>query len=337
MLISSLYFIAVLTTAAEFPNPKEFIKLAASDPHFTAKQFQKYKHLPVSAGALELHTNIFSTSVKINDPITAVASGLLLIDKRWDNISNTRHAKVLNGLGILYRKNELYEKAISAYQCAMGYAADNQKVRVQLLLNMYSPQRKLGLYNNAADSLKQAQRLATEEQAKRRIQQKIATLNLKAGKHELAQRQFIKLFRDDSLKGTSEDAVRSGLNLLDSLVLQRKYRQFWRYHNSVKQSIFDLKVENYHYFYHYLIMEAVVNTKMAPSQVQFNRVAYALEKSTFLYSYGLEDSLKKYVKIVDIPWVTRHVRPFMQQNVYAHSTKKVPDSLLIQLCKKEPK
>ncbi|WP_138598545.1 tetratricopeptide repeat protein [Pseudoalteromonas citrea] len=332
MLISSLYFIAVLTTAAEFPNPKEFNKLAASDPHFTAKQFQKYKHLPVSAGAFELHTNIFSTSVKINDPITAVASGLLLIDKRWDKVSNTRQANVLNGLGILYRKNEVYEKAISAYQCAMSYAADNQKERVRLLLNMYSSQRKLGLYDDAADSLKQAQHLATDEKDKRRIQQKKATLNLDAGDYQLAQRQFIKLFRDDSLKGTSENAVRSGLNLLDSLILQGKYQQFWRYHNSVKQNIFDLKVENYHYFYHYVIMESVVQAKMLPSQVQFNRVAYALERSTFLYSYGLEESLKKYVKIIDIPWITQHVRPFMQQNTYAHPTKIVPDALLIQLC-----
>ncbi|WP_010365749.1 tetratricopeptide repeat protein [Pseudoalteromonas citrea] len=331
----SLYFIAVLTTAAAFPDADALNKNAKADPHYLFEQFQKYKHLPVTVGAFELHTNIFSTSVKINHPKTAISSGLFLSDQRWAKLSRNREAKILNGLGILYRKNHAYHEAITAYKCAINYVNDNHKEHTRLLLNMYSSQRKLGLYDDAADSLEQAQRIATSEKDKRRIQQKKATLNLETGKHELAQRQFIKLFRDDSLKGTSENSVKSGLNLLDSLVLQGKYKQFWRYHNSVKQSIFDLKVENFHYLYHYLIMEAVVKAKMLPSQVQFVRVAYALERSSFLYTYGLEDSLRKYLEIIDVPWVTRHVSPFMDQNIRPNQTKVVPSLLLDQLCQSE--
>jgi tetratricopeptide (TPR) repeat protein len=330
-----LYFIAVLTSAAELPDPEDFNRLAVNDPNFISRYFLKYKHLPVSSGAFELHTNIFSTSIKLNNPKVAIESGLFLSEQQWDDISQTRYSKILNGLGILYRKNGQYKKAISAYQCAIRYADGNQKERVKLLLNMHLSQRKLGLYNDAADSLDQAEYLVTDESAKRRIQQKKARLNLIGGNYEAAQRKFIKLFRDDSLDGTSEEAVRSGLNLLNSLVLQGKYHQFWRYHNSVKQRIFDLKVENYHYFYHYIIMESVVNAKMLPSQVQFERIAYTLERSTFLYPYGLEDSLKKYVEIVGKPWVTRHVRPFMKQNILQASAKEVPDALLNQLCQND--
>ncbi|MBQ4849936.1 hypothetical protein J8L98_02875 [Pseudoalteromonas sp. MMG013] len=333
VLISSLFFVAALNTASDLPNINGFKERTDKDPLYISTQFAKYNALPPSLGAFTFYKNILIAAVKHNVPDIAVKVSKRLSQPEWQEFPENKPYHLLNNLGILYRKNRFYSKALLAYQCGLDFAVNNPNEQVKILLNMYSSQLKLGMHDEALSSLKQAESMASAHRDKQRIKQKKASLHLDAGQYELAQRYFIQLFRDDSLRGTPENAVRAGLNLLDSLVLQRKYQQFWRYHNSVKQAIFDLKKENFHYFYHYLIMEAVVTAKMLPSEVQFSRVAYALERAIFLYPYGLKDSLQKYLEIIDVPWVTEHVAPYAKMDLNAVKLKPVPDSLLDQLCK----
>lgn len=314
------------------PDIRLLTELADKNPKQVSAQYDKYKNLEPSKGALAFYKVILRSSVISNDPDTAMKVSFKLSSPEWQNFDDNQLFKILNNLGVIYRKNQLYAQAIRAYKCGLRYTHKNDSAQIDILLNLHLSQKKLGLYDEALQSLLTAEYLTKQENKKRRIKQKRATLYIETLEYEKAQRLFIELFRDDSLRGTPEHKVRSGLNLLNSLILQGKYSQFWRYHNSVKQSIFDLKKPNHHYLYHYIIMESVVQAKILPSDIQFQRTAYVLERGVFLYPYGLKQSLLKYLKIVDNPMVTEHALPFMLDSSTTPSSRTVPEVFLDKFC-----
>ncbi|BBN83724.1 hypothetical protein PA25_37090 [Pseudoalteromonas sp. A25] len=302
------------------------------EPHELAQRYYAHTSLPANTGSAQFYQLTLRAAIVSNQPKLANDIALKLAQPLWQSHIENHHAKLVSNLGVLLRINGHYEDAMRAYQCALALNNGDKSFSFHTLLNLQSAMVHAKQYNKAKAILDKAAKLAVNEQQHLRVKINLANHYLDTNNLKEAKALFKALYRDLSLAGETETAARIGLNLLNTEILLADYSQFWRYQNSVRQTIFSIAGSNHHYYYHFVLMRAFVNAMQAPNNTQYKRFAYAIEHGSFLFEYGQQESIEQYVNILDVPWISSQFSEQVFEYKRIRPKKVVQMDLLEQHC-----
>ncbi|CAH9053462.1 hypothetical protein PSECIP111854_01175 [Pseudoalteromonas sp. CIP111854] len=314
------------------PDLSELKSQFMLQPNELAQRYYQYAALPANTGSAQFYQLTLKAAIISNQPKLANDIALKLALPKWQTHIDNHQAKLISNLGVLLRINGHYEHAIDAYQCALSLNNGSNNFRFHTLLNLQSAMLHTKQYDEAKSILEQAKTLAENKQQHLRVKINLANYLLDNNQLHQARHLFKALYRDLSLAGETEMAARIGLNLLNTEILLGNFRQFWRYQNSVRQTIFSIANSNHHYYYHFVIMHSLVSAIQAPSEIQYARFAYAIEHGDFLFEHGQQQSIRKYVEMVDVPWISVQFAEQTAQYERVRPKKTVPLDLLEQYC-----
>ncbi|NOU52222.1 tetratricopeptide repeat protein [Pseudoalteromonas sp. JBTF-M23] len=303
-----------------------------AEPQELAQRYYDHPKLPANTGSAQFYQLTLRAAIVSNQPQLANDIAQKLTQPIWQPYIENHHAKLVSNMGVLLRINGRYEDAMKAYQCALALNNGDKNFSFHTLLNLQSAMLHAKQYDKAKDMLDKAAKLATNEQQHLRVKINVANHFLDTNNLYKARALFKELYRDLSLAGETETAARVGLNLLNTEILLSDYSQFWRYQNSVRQSIFSIAGSNHHYYYHFVIMRSFVNAMQAPNNIQHTRFAYAIEHGRFLFEYGQQASIGRYVNMLNVPWISAQFTKQVADYQKVRPKKFVPMALLEQHC-----
>ncbi|MBD1584459.1 hypothetical protein [Pseudoalteromonas sp. S16_S37] len=315
--------------------PPDLTELKAQfmlEPHELAQRYYEHSSLPANTGSAQFYQLTLRAAIVSNQPELANDIAQKLIQPMWQPYIENHHAKLVSNIGVLLRVNGHYNDAIKAYECALALNNGDQNFSFHTLLNLQSAMVHAKQHNKAKVMLDKAAKLATNEQQHLRVKINVANHFLDTNKLLEARDLYKELYRDLSLAGETETAARVGLNLLNTEILLADYAQFWRYQNSVRQTIFSMTGSNHHYYYHFVIMRSFENAIQAPNSIQHTRFAYAIEHGRFLFEYGQQESIGQYVNLLNVPWISAQFSKQMSEYQRVRPQKAVPMDLFEQLC-----
>ncbi|CAM4239179.1 hypothetical protein [Pseudoalteromonas byunsanensis] len=330
MLINFAFLIGLIQSTP--PDLAELKSQFMQEPIELAQRYHQHANLPVNTGSAQFYQLTLRAAIVSNQPELANDISMKLAQPVWQPIIENHKAKLISNMGVLMRINGHYKDAIAAYQCALKLNQKDPHFRFHTLLNLQSVMVRTKQHSKAQQILEEAKLLATDEQQHLRVKINVANSLLDNNQLYQARNLFKELYRDLSLANETETAARIGLNLLNTEVLLGDFTQFWRYQNSVRQTIFAVPNNNHHYYYHFVIMRALVNALVAPNEVHLKRFAYAIEHGDFLFEHGQQHSMQRYVDMINDRELSKQFSEQVAQYERIRPQKHVPRNLLDEHC-----
>ncbi|MCF6437136.1 hypothetical protein [Pseudoalteromonas sp. MMG022] len=330
MLLNFAFLIGLIQSTP--PDLAELKSQFMQEPAELAERYYQHTNLPANTGSAQFYQLTLRAAIVSNQPKLANDISVKLSQPLWQPIIDNHKAKIISNMGVLMRINGHYQDAIFAYRCALDLNQNDPHFRFHTLLNLQSAMVRLKQHDKAKQILEEAKLLATDEQQRLRVKINVANNLLDNNQLYQARDLFKELYRDLSLANETETAARIGLNLLNTEVLLGDFAQFWRYQNSVRQTIFAVPNNNHHYYYHFVIMRALVNVLEAPNEIHLQRLAYAIEHGDFLFEHGQQQSMQQYVDMVNVRWLSEHFASQVARYNRIRPQKHVPKDLLNEHC-----
>ncbi|WP_105169956.1 hypothetical protein [Pseudoalteromonas sp. T1lg23B] len=330
MLLHFAFLIGLIQSTP--PDLAELKSQFMQEPIELAERYYQHTNLPANTGSAQFYQLTLRAAIVSNQPELANDISMKLVQPVWQPIIDNHKAKLISNMGVLMRINGHYQDAIIAYQCALQLNQKDPHFRFHTLLNLQSVLVRLKRHDQAQRILEEAKLLAADTQQHLRVKINVANSLLDNNQLYQARDLYKELYRDLSLANETETAARIGLNLLNTEVLLGDFAQFWRYQNSVRQTIFAVPNNNHHYYYHFVVMRALVNALQAPNEVHLQRFAYAIEHGDFLFEHGQQQSMQLYVDMINVRWLSEQFAKQVAQFERVKPQKKVPRQLINEHC-----